>query len=88
MFVIGILPAFLLLYIRQAVQDPALCVAAVNRRREARKRVGMEVISQEDRRLAQFTITSVLSDPELRRRVGLLSLMAFPSRRLPAESIG
>ena len=37
----------------------------------------MEVISQEDRRLAQFTITSVLSDPELRRRVGLLSLMAL-----------
>ena len=77
MLVIGILPAFLLLYIRQAVQDPALCAAAVNLRREARKRVGMGVISQEDRRLAQFTITRVLSDPELRRRVGLLSLMAL-----------
>ena len=77
MFVIGILPAFLLLYIRQAVQDPALCVAAINRRREARKRIGMGVISQEDRRLAQFTITRVLSDPELRSRVGLLLLMAL-----------
>jgi MFS family permease len=36
MFVIGILPAFLLLYVRRWVHDPALWVAANNRRREAR----------------------------------------------------
>jgi MFS family permease len=76
MFVIGILPAFLLLYVRRAVHDPALWVAANNRRREARKRLEMGVVSLQDRELAQFTITSVLSDPELRRRVGLLRLMS------------
>ena len=79
MFVIGILPAFLVLYVRRAVHDPALWVAANNRRRAARKRLEMGVVSQEDRKLAQFTMIRVLSDPELRRRVGLLLLMALSS---------
>ena len=79
MFVIGILPAFLLLYVRRAVHDPASWVAANNRRREARKRLEMGVVSQEDRELAQFTMTHVLSDPQLRRRVGLLLLMSLSS---------
>jgi MFS family permease len=77
MFVVGILPAFLLLYVRRAVHEPALWVAANNRRREARKRLEMGVVSQEDRKLAQFTMTHILSDPELRRRVGLLLLMSL-----------
>ncbi len=79
MFVIGILPALLLLYVRRWVHDPALWVAANNRRREARKRLEMGVVSQQDRELAQFTVTRVLSDPELRRRVGLLLLMSVSS---------
>jgi MFS family permease len=77
MFVIGILPALLLLYVRRWVHDPTLWVAADRLRREARKRVEMGVGSQQDRELAQFTITRVLSDPELRRRVGLLLLMSL-----------
>jgi MFS family permease len=77
MFVIGILPAFFLLYVRRAVHDPALWVAAHNRRREARKRLEMGGLSPQDRQLAQFTITHVLSNPELRRRVGLLLLMSL-----------
>lgn len=79
MFVIGILPAFVLLYVRRAVHDPALWVAANDRRREARKRMDMGVVSQQDRELVQFTISRVLSDPELRRRVGLLLLMSLSS---------
>src|SRR5712692_2579770 len=79
MFGIGILPAFLLLYVRRWVHDPALWVAANNRRREARKHLEMGVVSQQDRELTQFTITRVLSDPELRRRVGLLLLMSVSS---------
>jgi len=77
MFVIGVLPAFLLLYVRRWVHDPALWVAANRLRREARKRFEMGVVSQQDRELAQFTITCILSDPELRRRVGLLLLMSL-----------
>ena len=79
MFGIGILPAFLLLYIRRGVYDHALWVAANTRRREARKRLEMGVASQQDRELAQFTITRVMSDPALRRRVGLLLLMSISS---------
>ncbi len=77
MFVIGILPAFLLLYVRRAVHDPPLWVGANNRSREARKRLEMGVGSKEDRKLVQFTIVRVLSDPQLRRRVGLLLLMSL-----------
>jgi MFS family permease len=79
MFIIGILPAFLLLYVRRAVYDPALWVAANNRRLEARKRLEMGLVSQEDRKLTEFTMTYVLSDPQLRRRVGLLLLMSLSS---------
>ena len=77
MFVIGVAPAFLLLYIRRVVQDPALWVTANNRRREARKRIETGFGSEQDRRLAQFTIARIFSEPELRRRVGLLLLMAL-----------
>jgi len=77
MFVIGILPAFLLLYVRRWVDEPALWVAANRRRREARKRLEMGGVSQQDRELVQFTVTRVLSDTELRRRVGLLLLMSI-----------
>lgn len=77
MFVVGVLPAFMVLYVRRAVHDPALWVAANNRRREARERLERSVVSQEDRELARFTMSRVLSDPELRRRVGLLLLMSL-----------
>lgn len=79
MFVIGVLPAFLLLYVRRAVHDPPLWITANDRRREARKRLEMGVGSHEERKLGQFTITRVWSDPQLRRRVGLLLLMSLSS---------
>jgi MFS family permease len=79
MFVIGILPALLLLYVRRCVDEPALWIAANQTRQEAQKRLGMPVVSPLDMELAQFTVTSILSDPELRRRVGLLLLMAVTS---------
>jgi len=77
MFVIGVAPAFLLLYVRRVVHDPALWVNADDCRREARKRIETGVGSEEDRRLAQFTIARIFSEPELRRRVALLLLMSL-----------
>ena len=77
MFVIGILPAFLLLYVRRCVDEPALWIAASRGRREARERLQMGRGSPQDRELAQFTIAHILSDPELRRCVGLLLLMSI-----------
>jgi MFS family permease len=60
MFVIGVLPAFVLLYVRRVVHDPPLWIAANDQRREARKRLELGVVSQEQRKLAQFTMTRVL----------------------------
>src|SRR6266849_7349280 len=77
MFVIGILPAFLLLYVRRWVDEPTLWVAANQGRREAQKRLEMGSVSPQDRELVQFTVTRILSEPELRRRVGLLLLMSL-----------
>jgi MFS family permease len=76
MFVIGILPAFLLLYVRRWVDEPALWVAANRDRREAQRRLEMGGASPQDRELVQFTVTRILSEPELRRRVSLLLLMS------------
>src|SRR5262249_42595735 len=77
MFVIGIAPAFFLLYVRRVVHDPALWVNANDRRREARKRIETGIGSDQDRRLAQFPIARIFSEPELRRRVALLLLMSL-----------
>jgi MFS family permease len=77
MFIIGILPAFLLLYVRHWVEEPALWVAANRGRRDAQKRLKMGSGSSQERELAQFTLTRIFSDPELRRRVGLLLLMSI-----------
>ncbi len=75
-FVIGILPAFLLLYVRRRVDEPALWLAANRERQEAQKRLEMGDASQQDRDLVQFTVTRILSEPKLRRRVGPLLLMS------------
>jgi MFS family permease len=77
MFVIGILPALLLLYVRRCVDEPALWIAANRNRQEAQKRLERGGGSRPDMELAQFTVARILSDPELRRRVGLLLLMAI-----------
>jgi MFS family permease len=77
MFIVGILPAFLLLYVRRWVDEPTLWIVANRGRQEAQNRLRMGVVSQEDRDTAQFTVIRILSDPELRRRVGLLFLMSI-----------
>lgn len=79
MFVIGILPAFVLLYVRRQVDEPALWVAANAHRHEARDRLGSGDSSPEDRALVQFTLVQVFSNPALRRRVAYLLLMSIAS---------
>jgi MFS family permease len=76
MFVIGILPALLLLYVRRWVEEPAIWIAASRDRREAQQRVQIGIGTSHDKQLAQFTISEILSDVELRRRVGFLLLMS------------
>jgi hypothetical protein len=77
MFVIGIIPAFLLLYVRRWVDEPTIWVTTNRHRQEAQKRLETGSGSSEDRKLAQFTLTRILSDAEMRRRVGILLLMSI-----------
>jgi len=77
MFVIGIVPAFLLLYVRRQVDEPTLWVAVNHDRREARQRLDVGGSSSQDRALAQFTLLHVFSDSMLRRRVAYLLLMSI-----------
>jgi MFS family permease len=80
MFLFGIAPAFVLLYIRRSIENPALWVAADARRRAARDRAARgEATQPADRALLRFTMLHVLGTPALRRRVVLLLLMSLAS---------
>jgi MFS family permease len=80
MFVIGILPAILLLWLRRGVEDPAIWVDVDRRRRLAREAVSAgRRLGNEDRRLARFTLLDLFQHPELRRRTSLLLVMSLAS---------
>jgi hypothetical protein len=76
MFLVGILPALLLLYVRRWVDEPAVWTETSRNRREAQQRVQMGKGSLHDKQLVRFTVSEILSDHELRRRIGILLLMS------------
>jgi MFS family permease len=78
MFLLGVLPALSVLWIRTSVRDPDLWVAASERRRQARQRVASgQPVSREDRILVGFTVKQILAIPDLRRRLLLLLLLSL-----------
>ncbi len=78
MFLIGVLPALSVLWIRTSVQDPDLWIAARERRRQARERVASgRAVRPEDRALARFTVKQILASPDLRRRLLLLLMLSL-----------
>lgn len=80
MFLLGVLPAFLILYIRRGLDDPALWCAADARRRSAAACVARgEAVSDEDRALLRLSVARLVATPELRRRLVPLLLMALVS---------
>ena len=76
MFLVGILPALLLLYVRRWVDEPAVWTETSRNRREAQQRVQMGKGSSHDKQLVRFTVSDILSDLELRHRIGILLLMS------------
>jgi len=57
MFLLGVLPALSVLWIRRSVRDPDLWIAVSERRRQARQRLASgELASREDRLLVGFTV--------------------------------
>ena len=80
MFVIGILPALLTLWIRRAIPESDKW-ERVNERRAAateRKRSGAALSGQEEA-LARFTVLDLFAEPEIRRRLILTFLMSLAS---------
>ena len=59
MFVIGILPALLLLYVRRRVDEPALWVTANHGRRQAQKRLEMGGVSPHDQELVHRPVSDL-----------------------------
>ncbi|MQA04942.1 MAG: MFS transporter [Streptosporangiales bacterium] len=77
MFLIGVLPAVLVLFIRRYVRDPKLWTDADDARRAARKRrrEGTE-LSDADKALTRFTVAHLFHEPILRRRILILLVLA------------
>ena len=77
MFLIGVLPALLVLYIRSGVSDPELWTAAAKRREVARERARSGAqLEADDQALLRFTLKRLLVAPELRRRLLVLLVMS------------
>ena len=78
MFLLGVLPALLTLWVRRTIPESTLW-ESVNERRQAalaRKRSG-EALADQDQALARFTMADLFVDPEVRRRVILAFLMSL-----------
>jgi hypothetical protein len=80
MYLIGVAPALLTVYIRFAASDSALWEAADKRRREAAARVAAGTdVSASDRDLTRLQMVQLLSRPEYRRLIGMLFLGTLAS---------
>jgi MFS family permease len=79
MFVIGVLPALLTLWVRRNIPESALWERSDRQRQEAlgRKRAG--AADAKDETMIRFTLSDLFVDRELRRRTILASLMALAS---------
>jgi MFS family permease len=77
MYVIGVTPALVTLFIRGRVKDPALWVEADARRRLARERLKAGTALSADRRLTRLTLWQLFETPEWRRRTILLLLASL-----------
>ena len=78
LYLIGILPALLTLWIRTSIPESAKWEQAIERRREAlaRRRSGA-TLAAEEYALTRFTAADLFASPELRRRTFIALLLSF-----------
>jgi MFS family permease len=80
MYLIGILPALLTLWIRRAIPESALWEKANERRLAATERKQRGAVSSaEDQALTRFTLVELFVEPAMRRRTIIALLMATAS---------
>jgi MFS family permease len=78
MFLIGILPALLTLWIRTSIDESKTWQQVDAKRQQARARKDSgAVLSPEERGLTRFTIADLFAEPETRRRTILVFLMSL-----------
>jgi MFS family permease len=78
MFLIGILPALLTLYIRTSIEESQTWQQSDTRRRAANtRRLSGAALSAEDRALTRFTVADLFAEPETRRRTIIAFLMSL-----------
>jgi MFS family permease len=78
MFVLGVLPALLTVWIRTAIPESELWVKSNERRRAALARQqGGEVLQAHEAALTRFTMADLFADPEVRRRTIITFLMSL-----------
>ncbi|HTZ01612.1 MAG TPA: MFS transporter [Xanthobacteraceae bacterium] len=76
MYLIGVLPALLTLWIRYAIPESPLWQRANERRREAKR---LQSSSAQERSLTRFTLAELFVEPETRRRTIIALLTATAS---------
>jgi MFS family permease len=80
LFLVGALPALIVLYVRRAVRDPEMWTELRDRRRRAKAAAaGGGRVGPADRALLRSSFTSVFSRPHLRRRALRLLLITVVS---------
>jgi len=78
MFLIGILPALLTLYIRTSIEESQTWQQSDARRRAANTRkLSGAALSAEDQALTRFTVADLFAEPETRRRTIIAFLMSL-----------
>ncbi|ASQ91901.1 MFS transporter [Streptomyces sp. 11-1-2] len=68
LFLVGTLPALIVLYVRRAVRDPELWISVRDRRLKAKAAYDAGTATAADRELLRSPFTAVFSEPHLRRR--------------------
>lgn len=78
MYLIGVLPALLTLYIRRSIPESHLWEKADARRRAVleQKRAG-HALSESEEKLARFTLVDLFSDPSIRKQTILVFFMSL-----------
>ncbi|NYE24944.1 MFS transporter [Pigmentiphaga litoralis] len=78
MYLLGVLPALLTLWIRRAIPESALWEAVKAKRDAARERLRSgSALSTSDEQLTRFTLTDLFTDTTVRRRTILVFLMSL-----------
>jgi MFS family permease len=78
MYLIGVIPALLTLWIRRSIPESHLWEKADAKRRAAleQKRSG-QVLDQSEQKLARFTLVDLFSDPAIRKQTIIVFLMSL-----------